>query len=177
MIKNFSHYINESIENDPRISTELTKLLNNQIKNELTASQMYRGMACWLDDKQLTEASLYFFTSAQEELTHQDKIYKYLFDRNCLAKVPSVDEPKQDYSDLRTVLNAALEAEIFTTKCWNEIAELAKKENDNVTYEFSLWFSKEQVEDEGKIRDLIFFLNLDTPQYEMEIKFKELNQK
>jgi ferritin len=172
--KNFSTYLKESIENEPRINEQLVKILNEQIKNELQSSQIYRGMACWLDDNGWISASKYFFKSGQEELIHMDKIYNYLFDRNCLAKVPTCDLVKQEFTDLKEILEDSLKHEIEVSKNWNDIANLALKLNDNTTYVFSQWFQNEQVEEEIKFRDLIFYLNLDTPKHQMEKKFKSL---
>ena len=86
----------EGIEKEGRLSETIIDILNKQIKKELMSSQIYRGMSCWLDNEGWVDAPKYFFTSAQEELTHMDKIYQYLFDRNVLAKVPVTEEVKQE---------------------------------------------------------------------------------
>jgi ferritin len=165
---------NESIENDARLTDKIIDILNEQITIELESSQIYRGMACWLDDKGWIGASKYYILSSQEELTHMDKIYQYLFDRNCLAEVPTCDKVKQEFRDIREVVELSLEHEIKITANWNNISELAKKEEDNTTYEFAQWFLVEQQEDEDKFRSILFKMNLDMPKYEIDELFEDL---
>jgi ferritin len=163
-----------TIENEGRLSEKITTILNEQIKNELDSSQIYRAMSCWLDDQGWVEAAQYYFKSAQEELTHQDKIYEYLFDRNVKPKVPVCSEVEQEFKDIREILEKSLEHEIKVTKEWETIANLAKEEGDNTTYNFSQWFVNEQTEEEKKFRDLLFKLNHEMPQWKLDELFGEL---
>jgi ferritin len=164
----------EEIEQQGRLSEGLTAVLNSQIGSELESSQIYRGMSCWCDDQGWIDASKYYFKSAQEELVHQDKIYNYLFDRNVLAVVPSCGEIKQEFEDIRQVVEESLKHEIDVTKKWEAISNQAKDEGDNTTYEFAQWFLVEQREEESKWRDVLFKMNLDLPKYELDDLFKDL---
>jgi ferritin len=167
---------NEAIENDERLSNKIVSILNEQIHNELQSSQIYRGMSCWLDNN-FIEASKYFFKSAQEELTHMDKIYNYLFDKNCVAKVPTCDKVEQEFKNIREVIEKSLEHEILVTKNFDDIANLAKEEGDNTTYVFSQWFINEQVEEEERMRNILFKMNLDMPDWKIDEMFGDLNKK
>lgn len=162
----------EGIENEHRLSDEITKILNEQIKNELMSSQIYRGMSCYLDDAGWVDAAKYFFKAAQEELVHMDKIYQYIFDRNSVAIVPVTEEVKQKFETIREVVEESLKHEIEVTKNWDDIAEAADKSGDNVTYEFAQWFLKEQVEEENKWRDILDKMNLDMPKWRIDELFK-----
>lgn len=176
-IKSFTLFTEKvNIENETRLSAPIINILNTQIKNELESSQIYMGMACWLDDQGWIGASKYFYKASKEELIHMYKIYDYIFDKNCLAKVPAVAEVKQSFKDIREVLELSLEHEIKVTANWENIAEMAKKESDNTTYEFTQWFLNEQKEEESKIRDILFKLNLDMPKYELDELFEELTE-
>ena len=130
----------EGIENEGRISDEIKDILNTQIKNELMSSQIYRGVSCWCDDKGWIDASKYYFKSAQEELVHQDKIYEYLFSRNVLAVVPTTEDVKQEFGDIREVVEYSLEHEMEVTKNWESISESAEDDGDSTTFEFAQWF-------------------------------------
>jgi len=173
-VKSFSLFEKANIEKEARLSKGVTDALNTQIKNELESSQIYMGMTCWTDDEGWIGASKYFFKSAQEELVHMNKIYQYLFDRNCVAKVPTCGDVKQSFKDIREVVELSLEHEMAVTKMWNDISELAKKEGDNTTYEFAQWFLKEQTEEEEKFRNILFKMNLDMPKYEIDDLFEDL---
>jgi len=168
-IKMFESF--SGIEDKSRLSEKIVKMLNEQIKNELESSQIYRAMSCWCDDEGLIKASKYYFKSAQEELVHMDKIYEYLFDKNCKAVTPACNEVKNSYKDIRTVVEESLNHEIQVTKNWNNIANTALSEKDNDTYALTQWYLKEQIEEENKFRDLIYLIRLDTPRWKIEELF------
>ena len=158
----------------PRLDPEVLAILNLQIKNELNSSQMYREMSCWLNDEKWPDATKLFFFYADEELIHMSKIYQYIFDKNCPCEVPESDPQKEDYKDIKEILETALQHEIDVTKEWEAIVALALAKGDNTTVEFSQWFLKEQVEEEDKIRTIIEKLNLDMPKYELDELFGEM---
>lgn len=168
-IKLFEQF--EGIEDAPRLSENITSLLNTQIKNELISSQIYRGMSCWLDDKGWINASKYYFNSSSEELKHMDKIYEYIFDKNARALTPSCPEVKNDFVDIKTIVEESLNHEMLVTGMWNNIANESLAEKDNDTYALAQWFLKEQIEEEDKFRSFLFKMRLDMPKYEIEEMF------
>ena len=176
-LKTFENFsVNESIEYEKRLTQPIIDILNQQIKNELESSQIYRGMSCWLDDKGYNEMSKYYFKSADEELTHMNRIYEYMFDKNCKPKVPVVGEVKQEFKDVREVLEESLKHEILISKNWSDIAELALSEKDSFTYQESQWYISEQKEEEQRLRDILFKID-DMPKWAIDNTFKELNEK
>lgn len=163
-----------ALENVGRLSNEVTLILNNQIKNELMSSLIYQGMTCWLDDKGWIGASKYYFKTSKEELNHMNKIYDYLFSRNVKAIVPTTSDIKQDFIDIKEILNLSLTHEIEVTQQWEAISKLAKDINDNTTYEFAQWFLNEQVEEEEKFRNILFKLDLEMPKWKLDELFEQL---
>src|SRR5574343_1083891 len=166
--------LNESIQQEERLSKTITDVLNAQIKNEAMSSQIYLGMTCWLDDTGWIGASKYYFKTAQEELAHMNKIYKYMFDRNVKPVVPEIGSVTQVFENIREVLELSLTHEMTVTEQWNNITKLAKDAKDNNTYEFAQWFLKEQVEEEEKFRNILFKLDLDMPKWKTDELFEGL---
>ena len=194
-IKTFEDFVNESennkpediinesemvalyesaIEQESRLSSGITEILNQQILNELESSQMYRSMSAWMDDAGWINGSQLFFKYADEELGHMSKIYKYLYEKNCRAIVPASGEVQQEFKDVRLIAEAALEHEMKVTKNWNDIANKAKSEDDHDTYTLALSFVNEQREEEEKIRNILFQMDLDMPKWKIDELFKEL---
>lgn len=158
----------------PRLSNSIVSILNEQIKNELESSQIYRSISCWLDNAGWINASKYYKKSAQEELQHMEKIYDYLFEKNCKAKTPACNEVKNSYKDIVEILNDSLEHEMNITKNWNDIADQALKEKDNDTYALSQWFLKEQVEEEDRFRNLIYQARKNMPDWRIDEIFEKI---
>ena len=70
--------------------------------------------------------------------------------------------------DIKDMVEVALEHEMEVTKNWEDIAKLAKDEDDSTTFEFAQWFLKEQIEEEDKMRTIIEKIELDMPKYEID---------
>lgn len=162
------------VEFTDRLSGPVQAVLNQQIKNELISSQIYKAMACCLDNRGWVNASKVFFKYGQEELTHMDKVYNYLFDMNCKPIVPDCPSQRLTYADITEILTMSLEHEIGVTANWNNIANVALANKDNTTYEISQWFIKEQVEEENKFRDLLYLVDKGIPEWELEEHFKSM---
>jgi len=171
-LKTFESF--SSIENKPRLSEKINNLLNEQINYELYSAQLYLAISCWLDSDGWISASNYYFESSKEELTHREKIYKYIFSKNCKAVVKECDKIKDDFKDIREIVEFSLEHEMKVTEMLNNISEMAKKEGDNTTYEFIQWFLSEQTEEEERFRNILFKMNLDMPKYEIDKLFEDL---
>ncbi|MCK9446970.1 ferritin [bacterium] len=157
-----------------RLNENILSLLNEQIKNELNASQIYRSMSCWLNDQKWPSGSKLFFTYANEELNHMNKIYNYIFSKNCQAIVPCSCDVETEFPNIKNLIETALQHEIEVSEEWENICNCALKYGDNTTVEFSQWFLKEQIEEEEKFREMLEIINLDMPNYEIEKMFKEL---
>lgn len=170
--------IEEKIENIERLNLQILSALNNQIRNEFQSSFMYRETSAWLDDKGWIDGSRLFFKYADEELDHAKKIYKYIFEKNCKAITPSdLGSITLSYSNIKDVISSALNHEIKITTDWNDIASLAKSINDHDTYNLALSFISEQTEEEEKFRNILFKINLDMPNYEIDELFADLLEK
>ena len=163
-----------SIEQKARLSNGITAILNKQIENELYSSQVYRAFSAWLDDEGWIGGSELFFKYADEELGHMSKIYKYLYEKNARAIVPNVKNVPVNFENIRDVVVKALEHEMRVTKNWNDIANKAKGEDDNDTYSFALGYVNEQREEEEKIRNILFSMDLDMPKWKIDELFKNL---
>lgn len=161
-------------ERIPRLKPAVHAVLQEQIKNELYSSQLYRGMASYLDDAGWNSASKVFFKYADEELKHMNKIYEYLYDRNCKAQVPSCDGAPIEYTNIRDILTKGLEHEIMVSEQWENIAKTACGNDDKTTVDFARWFHEEQIEEENKMRDMLDLLNLGMPDWALEAKFEEM---
>ena len=163
-----------SIEQKARLSKGIASILNKQIENELYSSQIYRAFSAWLDDEGWIGGSELFFKYADEELGHMSKIYKYLYEKNARAIVPNVKNVPVNFENIRDVVVKALEHEMRVTKNWNDIANKAKGEDDNDTYSFALGYVNEQREEEEKIRNILFSMDLDMPKWKIDEMFKKL---
>lgn len=162
------------LEKKPRLSSNTIALLNQQIVNEMYSCNLYKQLSSWLDENGWTNGSKLFLQYGNEEIEHADKVIDYLYDMNCKVIIGTIEQPTIQVNNIRSVLTTALQHEIGVTNQWKAIAIAALKEVDLQTYDLCHWFMYEQIEEETKFRDLLFKLNLGTPDYEIDKIFKKM---
>jgi ferritin len=131
------------------------ELLQQQVRNEFTASQQYIAVAVWFDDNDLPQLAKHFYGQANEERNHAMMIVQYLMDRDVRVVVPGVDDVRNDFSDATELISLALEQEREVT---DEIITLAKTARDTDDYmgeQFMQWFLAEQVEEVSQMSTLL----------------------
>lgn len=132
-----------------RISDSIYAALNEQLKREFNASNIYLQMYSWCDVNGYVGASSFFKKHALEERDHMMKLYSYLLDKNKLAITPALEMPTSEYIDLYDIVESAKEHEFSVTDSYQKLAELCIAEGDHMTYDLVQWYLHEQLEEEA----------------------------
>ena len=131
------------------------KLLQEQIRNEFTASQQYTAVAVWYDDQDLPQLAGHFYKQALEERNHAMMMVQYLLDKDIRPHIPGVGEVESDFKTALEPLELALQQEITVTKQIETLARTARDDGDYVGEQFMQWFLKEQVEEVAAMKTLV----------------------
>jgi ferritin len=134
------------------LKEEIEIILNAQCKMEAEASNKYLAMASWLERNGFKQSADYLYAQAEEERTHFLKIFKYINDVGGTAITPVIGEVAQEYKNLKSVFEAALQGEIAVSLSINKIVAKCREVSDFATEEFIMWFVKEQREEEENAR-------------------------
>ena len=129
--------------------------LNEQIANEMGASQQYVAIAVYYDEEALPQLAAHFYRQAVEERNHAMMIVQYLLDADAEVVIPGVAAPKTDFADAVAPVALALEQERTVTEQIKALAGLAREENELVGEQFLDWFLKEQREEVASMSDLL----------------------
>ena len=135
------------------------KLLQEQIRNEFTASQQYVAVAVWYDDQDLPQLAAHFYKQSLEERNHAMMMVQYLLDKDIRPQIPSVGEVESEFKSAIEPLELALAQEITVTKQIETLARTARDESDYVGEQFMQWFLKEQVEEVSAMKTLVNVAN------------------
>ncbi|MFI5695435.1 ferritin [Kribbella sp. NPDC051586] len=135
------------------------KLLQEQIRNEFTASQQYVAVAVWYDDQDLPQLAGHFYKQSLEERNHAMMMVQYLLDKDIRPQIPSVGEVESDFTTALEPLELALAQEITVTKQIETLARTARDESDYIGEQFMQWFLKEQVEEVAAMKTLVNVAN------------------
>jgi len=131
------------------------KLLQEQIRNEFTASQQYVAVVVWYDEQDLLRLAAHFYKQSLEERSHAMMMVQYLLDKDVRPQIPSVGEVESEFKDALAPLELALAQEITVTKQIETLARTARDESDYIGEQFMQWFLKEQVEEVSTMKTLV----------------------
>jgi bacterioferritin B len=131
------------------------KLLQEQIRNEFTASQQYVAVAVWYDDQDLPRLASHFYKQALEERNHAMMMVQYLLERDIHPRIPGVGDVEFDFKNPLEPLELAMQQEITVTKQIETLARAARADNDYIGEQFMQWFLKEQVEEVAAMTTLV----------------------
>jgi len=140
------------------IDTKYSKfdgLLQDQIRNEFTASQQYIAVAVYFDDADLPQLAAHFYRQAVEERNHALMLVRYLLDRGIHAEIPGVDAVRNEFASPRAAIEMALDQERGVTEQITTLAAVARDECDYLGEQFMQWFLKEQVEEVASMTTLL----------------------
>ena len=143
-----------------KLSPKLTKLLNDQINNEMAASYSYLAMAAWFEQTPYVGFAHWMTTQSREETVHALKFYQYLVDRDAKVELKPIAKPKHDFKSPLDVFSHSLKQEEQVTAQINDLYEVAEKVRDHASKNLLLWFLNEQMEEEKSVRDLLDRLKL-----------------
>jgi ferritin len=132
-----------------------TEKLNDQLANEFGASQQYIAIAVWYDNETLPLLARHFYRQAVEERNHAMIIVQYLLDAQAPVTIPAVEAPRTGFADPIEPVQLALAQERAVTAQIQELAKLARSEDDLVGEQFLAWFLKEQLEEMASMADLL----------------------
>jgi bacterioferritin B len=132
-----------------------TDNLNDQLANEFAASQQYIAIAVWYDNETLPLLARHFYRQAVEERNHAMIIVQYLLDAQAPVTIPAVEAPRTGFADPIEPVQLALAQERAVTAQIQDLARLARSEDDLVGEQFLAWFLKEQLEEMASMADLL----------------------
>lgn len=142
------------------LSPKLTKLLNDQINNEMAASYAYLAMSAWFEQTPYQGFAQWMATQSREETVHALKFYQYLVDRDAKVELVPIARPKHDFKSPQDVFAHSLKQEEQVTAQINDLYEVAEKVRDHASKNLLLWFLNEQMQEEKTVRDMLDRLKL-----------------
>lgn len=137
------------------INEKVLEALNKQMNFEFYTSNVYLQMSAWASSQGFDGCAAFLSEHATEELTHMQKIFDYINNRDNCARIDEIPAPKADFENIVELFKELYDQETDATKEINELAALAFKEGDLTTFNFLQWFISEQMEEESLIRHIL----------------------
>jgi ferritin len=135
--------------------SKFNSLLQEQVRNEFTASQQYIALAVWFDGQDLPQLAKHFYRQSVEERNHAMMIVQYLLDNDVTVTIPGVEEVRNDFAEPVQLVELALKQEKEVADDIVRLARAARDEEDYKGEQFMQWFLKEQVEEVAQMTTLL----------------------
>jgi ferritin len=142
------------------LKEKVLKALNEQVNAEQYSALLYLSMSAWFEDKGLPGFANWMYVQYQEELTHANKIFKYIVERSGKAEVKAIKQMPADFESVLEVVEKTLEHEQHVSELINNLVDVASEERDHATQSFLQWFVDEQVEEEANVTEILDSLKL-----------------
>jgi ferritin len=142
------------------LKKKMLKALNDQINAEQYSALLYLSMSAWFEEKGLPGFANWMYVQYQEELTHANKIFKYVIERSGRVELKDIKQMPTEFKDVTEVVEKTLEHEQKVTGMIDNLVDIADEERDHATHSFLQWFVDEQVEEEANVTEILDNLKL-----------------
>jgi ferritin len=142
------------------LSPAIQDALNRQIAHEFASSYLYLSMSAYCATRNLNGFAHWLRVQSHEENAHALKLFDLVLDRGGQVTLRAIEAPENDYESLLDVMQQALAHEQKVTSLFQDIYELAVREDDYTTQVQLQWFLTEQVEEEKLAGEIVEQLRL-----------------
>jgi ferritin len=137
------------------ISKPMNAALNEQVGNELLASNQYLAISAYFDSEGLPALTKHFLKQSAEERDHALRFVRYIMEAGGELDIPAIPSPQKGFKSAADAVKLALDSELRVTQQINEIVDLAIKEHDHLSKNALEWFINEQREEVSSMDTLL----------------------
>ncbi len=139
---------------------KMLNAINEQINAEQYAAFLYLSMSAYFNNIGLPGFANWMYIQYQEELSHANKLFDYVNERNARVVLKGIDQMPSDFDGVIDVFEKTLAHEKLVTGLINNLVDIAIEERDHATQSFLQWFVDEQVEEEANVQEILDTLRL-----------------
>jgi ferritin len=142
------------------ISKKMEDAFNSQVAAEFYSAHLYLAMSSYLESIDLPGFANWMRIQYQEEVTHGEKIFDYVIERDGRSILKGFEAPPAEWKSVLEVFEEAYRHEQKVTSLINGLVEVAQVEKDHASQVFLQWFVNEQVEEEASVKAIVQQLKL-----------------
>jgi ferritin len=137
------------------LKEKMEKALNEQINKELYSSYLYLSMSAYAQTLGLPGVANWMKIQAKEELTHANKFFDYVHERNARVLLQPIAGVDTEFGTVINLFERVLEHEQMVTESINTLMDISIELSDHATRSMLHWFVDEQVEEEANVQEII----------------------
>ena len=157
------------------ISNRLQDAINEQINAELWSAYLYLSMSLDAEAKGHKGVANWFYVQFSEEQDHARIFMNFMNSRDAKVELRPIEEVPNTWPSVLSMFEQTLQHEQKVTSMINNLAAIAREDNDFASFNRLTWFIDEQVEEEDTARAMIqAFRAVKSNDYGMYMLDKEL---
>ncbi len=137
------------------LSEKLVNAINEQIQFEYYSAFAYKAMQAHFENEDLTGMANWMNIQFQEELSHAEKMFKFVCETGGKVTFMELKAPRNEFSSVLEVFEETLKHEQEVTSRINKLMDLAQEEKNHTAQIFLQWFITEQIEEEANVSHII----------------------
>lgn len=137
------------------LSQKLQDAINEQINAELWSAYLYLAMSLDAESKGHSGVANWFYIQFKEEQDHARIFMNYLSSRDVKVVLKPIAEVPSTWPAVIDMFRQTLDHERKVTGMINNLAAIAKADNDFASVNRLVWFIDEQIEEEENARGMI----------------------
>lgn len=137
------------------LKEKMENALNEQINKEIYSSYLYLSMSAYAQTLGLQGVANWMKIQAQEELTHANKFFDYIHERNGRVMLKAIDAVDTEFGSVIELFERVLHHEEYVTSLINNLMDIAIEVSDHASRSMLMWFVDEQVEEEANVQEII----------------------
>jgi ferritin len=137
------------------VSKKLADALNAQVNAEFWSAYLYLSMSLAAEAKGLKGVANWFKVQFKEEQDHAQIFINYMVSRDIEVKLAPIDAVPTEWNSALDMFKDTLKHEQKVTSLINNLAAIAREDNDFASSNKFVWFIDEQVEEESNAREMI----------------------
>lgn len=137
------------------LSEKLVDAINEQIQFEYYSAFTYKAMQAYFENEDLTGMANWMNIQFQEELSHAEKMFRFICETGSKAKLMEIKTPRNEFNSVLEVFEETLEHEQEVTSRINKLMDFAQEEKNHSAQIFLQWFITEQIEEEANVSHII----------------------
>lgn len=157
------------------ISNKLQDAINEQINAELWSAYLYLSMSLDAEAKGHKGVANWFYIQFREEQDHARIFMNFMNSRDAKVVLRPIEEVPTTWPSVLAMFEQTLQHEQKVTSLINNLAAIAREDNDFASTNRFIWLIDEQVEEEDTARAMIqAFRAVESNQYGMYMLDKDL---
>lgn len=137
------------------LKDKMLNALNEQINKEFFSAYLYLSMSAYAQTLGLQGVANWMKIQAQEEVTHANKFFDYVHERNSKVLLKPIAGVDTEFGNVIEMFERVLEHEQMVTESINNLVDISIEVSDHASRSMLMWFVDEQVEEEASVQQII----------------------